>query len=350
MGPDHWGPDSEEWVFHLNYESGDTRAIDDARVLADMNDALGLPDLDVRVHVISRWSFEGVVANRFQVGRVFVVGDAAHRHPPTGGLGLTSAIHDAHNLCWKVAAVLAGHAGPELLATYEAERRPVDGRNVQRSLENGMNHLKIADALGFAASHDTATNLAALRRALGDGPEDVAHRRHALAAIATQSMEFREQNVEFGQRYASSAVVSDGTPEPGALDDVRLYQPSTRPGSPLPHAEVEDADGRRHALLRLVRPGELLLIAGEDGADWCDAARALAAKLGVPIRAIRIGHVEGDYRDPRCTWLRQREIGRRGAVLVRPDRFVAWRSLGAVAEPLVALEAALTRVLSRSLA
>lgn len=350
MGPDHWGPESEEWVFHLNYENADTRALDDAQVIADMKDALGLPELDAKVHVVSRWAFEGILANRFQEGRIFVVGDAAHRHPPTGGLGLTSAIHDAHNLCWKVAAVLAGHAGPELLASYEAERRPADGRNVKRSLENGMNHMAIAQGLGFSPANDTATNLAALKRALGDGPEDVAHRRHALAVMATQSMEFREQNVEFGQRYTSNAVVPDGTPAPAALDDVRLYQPSTRPGSPLPHAEVEDLDGGRHALLRLVRPGELLLIAGEDGAAWCDAARAVAAKLRVPLRAVRIGHLDGDYRDPRCTWLRQREIGRGGAVLVRPDRFVAWRSLDAVAEPARELEAALTRVLGRSAA
>lgn len=350
MGPDHWGPSSEEWVFHLNYESADTRALDDAQVIADMKDALGLPELDAKVHVVSRWAFEGILADRFQNGRIFVVGDAAHRHPPTGGLGLTSAIHDAHNLCWKVAAVLAGHAGPELLATYEAERRLADGRNVQRSLENGMNHMTIAQGLGFAPTNDTATNLAALKRALGDGPEDVPHRRHALALMATQSMEFREQNVEFGQRFTSTAVVPDGSPEPAALDDVRLYQPSTRPGSPLPHAELDDADGNRHALLRLVRPGEFLLIAGEDGAEWCDAARATAAKLGVPLRAIRVGHLEGDYRDPRCTWLRQREIGRRGAVLVRPDRYVAWRSLDGVAEPTAVLEAALTHVLGRGAA
>ena len=89
------------------------------------------------------------------------------------------------------------------------------------------------------------------------------------------------------------------------------------------------------------------MIAGEDGAEWCDAARATAAKLGVPLRAIRVGHLEGDYRDPRCSWLRQREIGRRGAVLVRPDRYVAWRSLDGVAEPTAALEVALTRVLGR---
>jgi 2,4-dichlorophenol 6-monooxygenase len=347
MGPDHWGPDSEEWVFHLNYENGDTRAIDDAQVIADMKDALGLPDLDATVHVVSRWSMEGILADRFRVGRVFMVGDAAHRHPPTGGLGLNSAVHDAQNLCWKIAAVLAGHAGEDLLASYEAERRPVDGRNVQRSMENGMNHAVIADTIGFRPGAGAGTNLAALKRALGDTPADVADRRRALAAIATQSMEFREHQVEYGQRYASTAVVAeDGATAPD-LDDVHLYVPDTRPGAPLPHAEVDDVDGVRHALMDLVRPGQFLLIAGEDGAAWCDAAKRFAARTDVPLRAIRIGHLDGDYRDPRCAWLRQRGIGPRGAVLVRPDRFVAWRSLDAVADPDAALAAALSQVLCR---
>jgi 2,4-dichlorophenol 6-monooxygenase len=192
MGPDHWGPSSEEWVFHLNYENQDTRALDDARVVEDMKEVLGLPDLDPKVHVISRWSMEGILADRFRIGRVFLVGDAAHRHPPTGGLGLTSAVHDAHNLCWKIAAVLSGHAGDALLDSYEPERRSADGRNVQRSLENGMNHGAIASAIGVSPAGGVEANLAALRRSL----EDAAHRRSVLAAIASQSMEFREHYVE----------------------------------------------------------------------------------------------------------------------------------------------------------
>src|SRR5262245_22729197 len=149
MGPEYWGPQSEEWVFHVNYDTADTRAIDDAQVVADMKEALGLPDLDATVHVVSRWSLEGILADRFQVGRVFLVGDAAHRHPRPGGLGLNSAVHDAHNICWKLAAVLSGQAGEGLLASYEAERRPVDARNVQRSMENGMNHIVVGQAMGF---------------------------------------------------------------------------------------------------------------------------------------------------------------------------------------------------------
>ena len=90
-----------------------------------------------------------------------------------------------------------------------------------------------------------------------------------------------------------------------------------------------------------------VLIAGEDGAPWCDTARRVAATTGVPLRAIRIGHLDGDYRDPRCTGLRQRQITAEGALLVRPDRFVAWRSAGAATNPVGELGAALTKVLCR---
>ena len=138
MGPERWGPDSEEWVIHLNYPVDCANS--DAEVEADARRALGIGELPMEIHKITRWSVDAVIASAFSVGRVFLLGDAAHRHPPTGGLGLTSAIHDTQNLCWKLAVVLAGHASPTLLDTYEAERRPVDQRNCQRSLENAVNH------------------------------------------------------------------------------------------------------------------------------------------------------------------------------------------------------------------
>ena len=150
MGPERWGPDSEEWVIHLQYLVADPRAASDEAVLADLRAGLGIPDLPVQIHKISRWTVDAVLASSFREGRVFLVGDAAHRHPPTGGLGLTSAMHDVHNLCWKLAAVLAGQAGVPLLDTYEAERRPADARNAQRSLENAINHLAIIATAGSA--------------------------------------------------------------------------------------------------------------------------------------------------------------------------------------------------------
>jgi 2,4-dichlorophenol 6-monooxygenase len=345
MGPERWGPDSEEWVIHLNYpaHTGQT----DAQIEADVRAALGIGDLPLQIHKITRWSMEAVLASSFQVGRVFLLGDAAHRHPPTGGLGLTSAIHDAQNLCWKLAAVLRGHASPALLETYGAERRPVDQRNCQRSLENGLNHFEIATALGVSPELSTEDNMALLRRVLGDRPEDAEHRARVLRKMRAQSMEFSELNVEFGYVYDSAAVVPDGSPAPEPVDDVRIYAPSTRPGAPLPHAWIDDEDGRRRAIKDLVAPGRFLLIAGEDGAAWCEAARALAEEGDLPLDAVRIGHLDGDLFDPRCGWLRRREIQRDGAILVRPDRFVAWRERTASDEPSVALAAALTQILAR---
>jgi 2,4-dichlorophenol 6-monooxygenase len=347
MGPDSWGPASEEWVIHLNYPADDPRAQSDEKVEADVRTALGIGDLPMRVHKVTRWTVDAVLASSFRVGRVFLLGDAAHRHPPTGGLGLTSAIHDAQNLCWKLAAVLRGAAAATLLDTYEAERRPVDERNCQRSLENGLNHFGIVDALGVSPANTAEANMAALRRMWSGRPEDREHRSAILRAMRLQSMEFSELNVELGYAYGSDAVVGDGTPEPVHIDDIRVYQPSTRPGAPLPHAWIDDEDGNRRAIRELVAPGRFLLIAGEGGAAWCDAARRLASDAGVPVDAVRIGHVDGDLYDPRCSWLRHRGTDSTGAVLVRPDRVVAWRARSASEDPARDLAGAFAAVLAR---
>ncbi|ABW12404.1 monooxygenase FAD-binding [Parafrankia sp. EAN1pec] len=350
MGPTRWGPDSEEWVCHLNYTTDDPRALDDEAVIADVRRALGIGDHPITPHLITRWSLEGLNASRFQVGRVFLLGDAAHRHPPTGGLGLTSATQDAFNLCWKIAAVLCGHADERLLTTYETERRPVDARNVDRSLENAANHLAIAAAVGLVEGVDEADNWAVLRRLWSGTPEDTDYRRMVTRAIASQSMEFNEHNIEFGYTYTSPAIIPDGTPEPEQIDPIRVYQPSTRPGHPLPHAWLDDdraasSEPVRIAIGDLVRPGRFLLIAGEDGHDWITAANKIADDGDLPLDAVRIGHLDGDCLDSQLAWARHREITPRGAVLVRPDRYIAWRSTGSATDPVTELATALEAVL-----
>ena len=345
MGPERWGPESEEWVIHLNYPVDCEES--DAQVEADVRKALGIGELPMEIHKITRWPVDAVLASSFRVGRVLLLGDAAHRHPPTGGLGLTSAIHDAQNLCWKVAAVLAGDAEPALLDSYEAERRPVDARNCQRSLENAVNHFSTGAAIGVSPESSPQENLERLRRIWSGRPADAEQRSSILRAMRAQSMEFSELNVEYGYHYDSAAVVPDGTPPPEPIDDVRVYEPSTRPGAPLPHAWIDDEDGNRGPIKDLVEPGRFLLIAGEDGGAWCEAANQLAAEAGIPLDAVRIGHLDGDLYDPRCAWVRQREIQSDGAILVRPDRFIAWRAPTAADEPRAELAAALGRILAR---
>lgn len=348
MGPDHWGPHSEEWVFHLNYLTDDRRALDDDAVTADMRTALDLFDHEVEVHLITRWSLEGVIAERFQDRRIFLLGDAAHRHPPTGGLGLNSAIQDAHNLAWKLAAVLSGHAQEALLDTYEPERKPTTARNVQRAVDNALNHLMTAEQLGISPDAGAERNWATLRRIWSDRDEDAEHRAGARRAIASQSMEFDELNIEYGYTYDSDAIVSDGSPEPHNPDPIRIYQPGTRPGQPLPHAWLDDTDAHRLPIMELVRPGRFLLIAGEQGHDWIKAGGKVAADLNIPLDAVRIGHLDGNYLDPRSAWARHREITEGGAILIRPDRFVAWRSTGEAADPTADLTAALAQILART--
>jgi 2,4-dichlorophenol 6-monooxygenase len=350
MGPERWGPDSEEWVIHLNYPVDDPRAQSDEKVEADARAAMGIGEHPMRIHRITRWSVDAVMASSFSVGRVHLVGDAAHRHPPTGGLGLTSAIHDVDNLCWKLAAVLQGHAAPELLDTYEPERRSSDEQNAQRSLENAVNHFTIAAAIGVSHENSEEQNLANLRRLWSGRPQDAEQRSAVLRHMRAQSMEFGELNVELGYRYESAAIVEDGSPLPDPVDPVRVYEPSTRPGAPLPHAWIDDEDDGRRPIKDLVRPGRFLLIAGEEGDSWCEAARSIADAEGLPLDAVRIGHLDGELYDPRCTWLRYREFGPEGAILVRPDRFIAWRSLGAADASAEVLAQALGKILAAPIA
>jgi 2,4-dichlorophenol 6-monooxygenase len=347
VGPDHWGSRSEEWLTVLPYPYDHPDASDPAKVIKRVGESLGIPDFAPTVHNVNKWVMEGVLAERFSAGRVFLLGDAAHRHPPTGGLGLNSAFQDAYNLCWKLAAVLQGRAGPGLLETYEAERRPVDFINVMTAVSAAMNHDTVVNALGLSPAKSVEENWEALRPLWDDLP-DSARRRHNLSqAVASHSYEFRQHGVDFGYAYRSAAIVDDSSPEPARIDPVRIYQPSTRPGSSLPHAWVE-REGQRLALGSLVHGGHFVLITGEDGLDWVEAASKIAAERNIPLRTTRVGFVDVDHVDVRCAWLKHREVSSAGVVLVRPDRFIAFRSTEAVSDPAAALNAAFDQILATS--
>ena len=350
MGPGKWGTESPEWVVHLNYPADDPRSFEDGKVEQDLRFALGIGDHPLDIHKISNWAAEGIMADRFTDGRVFLCGDAAHKHPPTGGLGLTSGMHDVQNLTWKIASVLRGEASPRLLDTFEPERRSSIEKNVRRSLENSKQWSITAGVLHINdPDMTTEQKWEFLSRAWSGKPEDAAFAREVGEALALHSMEFHEQNIEYGYTYDSAAVVPDGSqPLPNA-DPVRTYVMEARPGHPLPHAWVEDGQGgRRISTVNLVKPGRFLLIAGEDGHNWIEGATAAAAELGVPLDAVRIGHASGDWLDPRLTWTRHRGHGREGAVLVRPDRFVAWRTDSMVNDTRGVLEDVLSQVLHRA--
>ena len=174
---------------------------------------------------------------------------------------------------------MRGQASDTLLDTYEQERKPVGARAVQRSLENWINHLTTSQVLGMTPDKTPEENWEIMRQLWSDEPQAQQARLHFENAIATQAMEFYEQNVEYGYTYNSSAIVPDGTPAPQLIDDVHVYEPSTRPGSTLPHAWLHRL-GQRKALCDLAGHGQFLLITGEGGEGWIQAAAHIAQERG----------------------------------------------------------------------
>jgi 2,4-dichlorophenol 6-monooxygenase len=344
MGPT-WGKHSEEWVFHFTFGPDDPERFDEEAIVPRLKELLKLPDLEVQVHKVSHWILEGVLADRYRVGRVFLAGDAAHRHPPTTGLGLNTAIQDAHNLAWKLAAVLSGRAGAALLDSYEPERQAIGMRNVDWAMFTFLNHLVIDAGIGLLPGQPAEANRVAFAAFFDDSPMGETRRARAGEVIRTQRTEFQAHDVEIGFSYAAGAIVPDGSEAPAADPMGGTYHPTTRPGHRLPHAWLRH-DGEPVSTHDLSGLDQFVVLTGNDGAAWAAAAAAAAEKLGVTVRAVAIGESTG-YSDEDGTWAAVREISDSGAILVRPDNHVAYRSIAAVPDAADALTAALSTVLAR---
>lgn len=331
MGPT-WGRGSEEWVLHFTFGPDDPDRFDESAIVPRMRELLKLPDLDVTVHKVSHWILEGVLADRYQVGRVFLAGDAAHRHPPTTGLGLNTAIQDAHNLAWKLATVIHGRAAPALLDSYEPERQAIGMRNVDWAMFTFLNHMVIDAGIGLLPGQPPEANRAAFEAYFSDTPMGATRRARAAEVIQTQRTEFQAHDLEIGFHYEQGALVSDGSEAPASDPMGGQYHPTTRPGHRLPHAWLTDPAGRRVSTHDLVSWDGFLLITGADGTEWAAAAEQARQRLGVTVRTVRIGD-GGDHRDAEGTWARLREVPEAGAVLVRPDNHVAFRADGPPSDP-----------------
>jgi 2,4-dichlorophenol 6-monooxygenase len=265
-------------------------------------------------------------AGHYSSGRVFCVGDAVHRHPPTNGLGSNTSIQDSFNLCWKLKLVLEGHAAPSLLETYSAERQPVGKQIVTRANKSIGDFPPIFEAVGLVASTDPAEARKAIAARKAPTAEGKARRKKLYEAIANKSYEFNCHGVELNQRYGSTAVVSDGTPMPAFTRDHELYyQATTWPGAHLPHVWVEH-QGQRKSTLDLVGKGRFTLLTGIGGDGWKAAAAAIGKSYGLPVDVVTIGPQGCDALDIYADWYRQSEVDEDGCVLVRPDMYVAWRA------------------------
>src|SRR5450432_1298845 len=271
--------------------------------------AVGVPDLDVSVLGVNPWQASAIVADRYCVGDVFLAGDAAHEMPPTGGFGLNTGVQDVHNLTWKIAAVLSGKADDRLLDSYHAERQPLGQIITQNSLANAL-------SMGRTARQSN---------------------------VLPRPEFLNEQGLIFGACYQSTAVVPDGTPPVAVDDPVTEYVPSARPGSRAPHVWLRRGN-EQISTIDLFGP-HFVLLAGRDGDAWRRAAQGIGTPWP-PLIAFTVGK-DCDLSDPDGNWHDAYGVDPDGAVLVRPDGHVAWRSRSGAINPLEVLRTALDCLFDR---
>ncbi|MFF9204038.1 FAD-dependent oxidoreductase [Streptomyces sp. NPDC014986] len=335
-----------EWLIVWGYDiNGEPPVVDEAEAVRIVRQLLGMPELEVEITGTSLWGNNEMYATHLQNGRVFCAGDAVHRHPPSNGLGSNTSVQDSYNLAWKLAAVLRGQAGPPLLETYSAERAPVAERIVKRANKSGREFVDIFQALGVLDAKDEAEMQAAIEERKANTHEGAAKRAALVTAMETKNYEFNAHGVELGQFYESSAIVSDGTrPAPGEDEDL-FHVMSTSPGAHLPHAWVGD-NVTKLAMMDLAPYTRWTLITGIAGEEWSGAAEKVAQDLGIPLETVVIGPGR-DVTDLYYDWTKLREVEESGAILVRPDKHVAWRSMNLAEDPEAALRGALTKILGK---
>jgi putative polyketide hydroxylase len=266
--------------------------VSEARMIELVRAGVGRADLPVRIDGYSRWRATAEVAQKFSEGRIFIIGDAAHLMPPNGGFGGNTGIHDAHNLAWKLAQVIQGHARPGLLDSYAGERKPV----ARFTVEQAFSRYVARTAPWLAATQQT---------------DAIAH----------------DFDIEIGYLYGRDAVHADPRTTRGL------------PGSRVPHYWLE-RDGERVSTLDLT--GRWLLIAGPQGQGWIPAAHEAADMFG-GLSALALG---SDLHDPAGGCCEALGIAATGAMLVRPDGFVAWRTDTPGRDPTTALREAMSRALA----
>ena len=328
---------------------------------------------DLEIKGCKSWVLSARLASTFRRQRIFLAGDAAHCFPPTGGLGLNTGVQDAHNLAWKLAAVLRGRAQIGLLDTYETERRPVAHDNLEHSVRNyeRMNDLTLVAGLDnrrlrwlqrgqtsrlfswLPRTWQRSLVTAAVKHATGklasldkEGPKADALRARFQLLLPAQMPHYRCLGLDLGFAYRHGAVIAEDTRKPEAADPVMDYRPTTWPGARLPHLWVV-REQTRVAIHDLLEPNGMLLLTQPAGrAVWQAAIEAARKSFALALTCMSIGRsAEADLFDEHDVWVGLSEVDPSGvAVLVRPDGHVAWRCREAPPNAGAVLEAMLTRL------
>ncbi|MGI9611933.1 MAG: FAD-dependent monooxygenase [Acidimicrobiales bacterium] len=300
----------QRWVFHLQMPPGETPDVSDQEATEIVRRAIGDTDVAIDVRSVKPWRMTAQVAERYRQGRVFLAGDAAHRFPPTGGLGLNTGVQDVHNLAWKLARVLAGSSTDSLLDTYEEERKPIAQQNSDFSVHNAL-------AGGTAVGPGVFDAITALEEEGSNEAEIIDQLR---ADIEANRAHFGSIGMDLGFSYGCGALIpEDGehpSPDPGT------YVPSGRPGGRAPHLPVS-ADNPHTTILDRFGRDFVLAVAGPT--DPWNAPQSIQIPAGEPYGL-----------DPG------------GAVLIRPDGHIAWRTVSEPDDPSGAMAGALARIGCRS--
>ncbi|PPS89364.1 FAD-dependent oxidoreductase [Streptomyces sp. MH60] len=370
----------EKWVFHAPWHPDQGETVEDftdERCAAHIRRAIGDPDLDVEITGKAPWHAAQRVARSYRSGRVLLAGDSAHEMSPTGAFGSNTGIQDAHNLAWKLAAVLEGWAGEGLLDTYDMERRPVaeatSARAAHRSVEHSHPGFAPPPVMGGGgpggpggsggpggALGGTGGVPGGTRGVPGGsggvpggsgGPGDPGGPGRPGGAPGGGGPGGGPQrgilNVALGYRYPRGAVVGADPATPVVPEGLDL---TGAPGSRAPHLWLRRGE-ERLSTLDLYEDSLVLLSDAAQPTGWHEAAAEVAAGMRVPLKSYRVGGAPGADLTPddeEADWARAHGVTRGGAVLVRPDGFVAWRSPGPAPDPAAMLRQVVASVLART--
>ncbi|MGM4886083.1 FAD-dependent monooxygenase [Tardiphaga sp. 604_B6_N1_1] len=311
------------WTYNFAFDEQKETAADFTRerCAGILREVIGVDGIDIKISSILPWRMQARLADRMSAGPMFLAGDAAHPLPPTGGQGMNTGIADVHNLAWKMALVLRDLAPRALLDTYSAERRPIAQINIDQSVANA---LKMAE-LGLSGM---ATADSAMARNLDGDGRDVAetHMRNVVPGLREH---FDYLGQTFGHVYHIGAFVSDGTAAPGF--SVIHYSPDARPGHRAPHLWLERGD-EQVSTIDLIGYGQFTLFTTPECTNWHSAFMLAIGDRQLRGRAWTVG-ADGDLHDPTGRFRELYGLMRGGAVMVRPDGYVAFRTADLNAKP-----------------
>lgn len=312
----------EEWVFVCALTEQDPERFDQETMIKRTRRTLAIPDLPIEMCSFSHWNVNAIHAERYRVNRVFLVGDAAHRIPPWGALGMNTGIQDAQNLVWKLQLALRDEKKYDaLLDTYDIERRPIGKRVGLSSLHNCRSHAGVMDAaLGLSEDKSAEENKRNIVSAFDASHPKYQEKRAAIEnAQKVLDIEFKAPGTEIGWFYPESDVEGQGGRTHGnqLLADGTLntefYFPSTIPGHHVPHAWLVKAE-KKCSVFDLVPLNKLVLFSRRSGWEALVDERVKHEVIG-----------EESWKDIDGDWTKNCGVDEDGAVLVRPDGIVAWR-------------------------